>query len=67
MFASRLRLSMVRDPSKFCTQNNNLLYCFLRKKPERKLEAEHIDFLLSEETLLLQAGFTMKERVEIFT
>lgn len=32
----------------------------------RKLEKEHIDFLLSEDTLRKWAGFTMKERVILF-
>ena len=32
----------------------------------RKLEQEHVDFLLSEDTLKKWAGFTMKERVILF-
>jgi hypothetical protein len=37
-----------------------------RVKPERKLEQEHKDFLLSTDTMNAWAGFTVKDRCALF-
>ena len=38
----------------------------IRKNPKRQLDRVHLNFLLKAETLHLWAGFSMKERVELF-
>ena len=38
----------------------------IRKNPKRQLDRAHLDFLLKDETLHLWAGFSMKERVDLF-
>ena len=37
------------------------------KKPERQLNSEHINYLLSDDILKLWAGVPMKERVVFFS
>ena len=38
----------------------------IRKNPNRQLDRAHLDYLLKDETLHLWAGFSMKERVDLF-
>ena len=58
---------MIVYPSKFSLKINFVYLSLSRKKPERQLDDEHLDYLLSEKILLNWAGHPMKERVSMFS